>query len=233
MPLMMAVCAFVGAYFAQSTKLVLGEAIFDPTAVLLMLDNPIVVVVTSIGVIIATLTTNIAANVVAPANGFSNISPNRISYKMGVVATCVIAVAFQPWWIFGGAGAYIFGWLGTYGSILSPIAAIFVADYYLVKKRNIDVMALFQGPGGRYWYQNGFNIRAIIAWIAAFILPLMGNFGVAAGTSFGTILHWIAANGYVFGFFVGLVVYMLLMKNEKTSFLTDEEHEALTERASA
>jgi NCS1 family nucleobase:cation symporter-1 len=233
MPLMMAVCAFVGAYFAQSTKLVLGEAIFDPTAVLLMLNNPIVVVVTSIGVIIATLTTNIAANVVAPANGFSNISPNRISYKMGVVATCVIAVAFQPWWIFGGAGAYIFGWLGTYGSILSPIAAIFVADYYLVKKRNIDVMALFQGPGGRYWYQNGFNIRAIIAWIAAFILPLMGNFGVAAGTSFGTILHWIAANGYVFGFFVGLVVYMLLMKNEKTSFLTDEEHEALTERTSA
>lgn len=233
MPLMMAVCAFVGAYFAQSTKLVLGEAIFDPTAVLLMLDNPVVVVVTSIGVVIATLTTNIAANVVAPANGFSNVSPSRISYKMGVVATCVIAVAFQPWWIFGGAGAYIFGWLGTYGSILSPIAAIFVADYYLVKKRNIDVMALFQGPEGRYWYQNGFNVRAIIAWIVAFVLPLMGNFGVASGTAFGTILHWIAANGYVFGFLVGLVVYMLLMKNETTSFLTDEEHEALTERVSA
>src|SRR5665648_345693 len=178
----------------------------------------------------ATMALNIAANVVAPANGFSNISPNRISYKMGVLATVIISVAFQPWWIFGGAGAYIFGWLGTYGSILSPIAAIFVADYYIVKKRNIDVMALFQGQGGRYWYQSGWNVRAIIAWICAFILPLMGNFKVASGTAFGTVLHWIAANGYAFGFFVGLAIYIVLMKNEKTSLLSDEEHEALTER---
>jgi len=231
MPLMMAACAFIGAYFAQATKLAMGEAIFDPTAVLLLLDNPFVIIITSLGVVIATLTTNIAANVVAPANGFSNIAPSKISYKMGVIATIIISIAFQPWWIFGGAGAYIFGWLGTYGSILSPIAAIFVADYYLVKKRNIDVMALFQGAGGRYWYQSGWNVRAIIAWVCAFILPLMGNFGVAAGSGFGTFLHWIAANGYVFGFFVGLAIYMVLMKNEKTSFLTDEEHEALTERA--
>ena len=235
MPVAMAACAFIGAYFAQATKLAMGEAIFDPTAVLLTIDNPFIVVLAAFGLLVATLTTNIAANVVAPANGFSNISPNRISYKMGVIATVIISVAFQPWWIFGGAGAYIFGWLGTYGSILSPIAAIFIADYYLVKKRNIDVMALFQGKGGRYWYQSGWNVRAVIAWIVAFALPLMGNFGVGGGTStaFGTLLHWIAANGYLFGFFVGLAVYLVLMKNEKTSFLTDEEHEALTERASA
>lgn len=233
MPVAMAACAFIGAYFAQATKLAMGEAIFDPTAVLLTINNPFIVIIAALGLVVATLTTNIAANVVAPANGFSNISPNRISYKMGVVATVIISVAFQPWWIFGGAGSYIFGWLGTYGSILSPIAAIFVADYYLVKKRNIDVMALFQGKGGRYWYQSGWNVRAVIAWVVAFALPLMGNFGVAGGTStaFGTVLHWIAANGYLFGFFVGLAVYLVLMKNEKTSFLTDEEHELLTERA--
>jgi NCS1 family nucleobase:cation symporter-1 len=230
MPLMMAACAFIGAYFAQATKLAMGQAIFDPTAVLLLLDNPFVIIITAFGVVIATLTTNIAANVVAPSNGFSNISPTRISYKMGVIATIIISIAFQPWWIFGGAGAYIFGWLGTYGSILSPIAAIFIADYYIIKKRNIDVMALFQGQGGRYWYQGGWNVRAIISWICAFTLPLMGNFGVAAGSGFGTFLHWIAANGYAFGFFVGLGIYIVLMKNEKTSLLTVEEHEALTER---
>src|SRR5665648_203668 len=231
MPLAMAACAFIGAYFAQATKLALGESIFNPTDVLFTIDNPFIVIIAALGLIVATLTTNIAANVVAPANGFSNISPNRISYKMGVLATVIISVAFQPWWIFSGAGAYIFGWLGTYGSILSPIAAIFVADYYIVKKRNIDVMALFHDQGGRYWYQSGWNIRAVIAWVCAFALPLMGNFKVAAGTSFGTVLYWIAANGYVFGFFVGLAIYIVLMKNEKTSLLSDEEHEALTERA--
>lgn len=226
MPITMAFCAFIGAYFAQATKLALGEAIFDPTNVLPMLDNRFMEFLVGFGVIIATLTTNVAANVVAPANGFSNISPKRISYRMGVIATCIIAVAFRPWWIFGGAGAYIFTWLGNYGAVLAPIAAIFIADYYIVKKRNIDVMALFQGGEGRYWYSNGWNIRAIIAWFCGFILPLLGG-TVLTGSPF---FKWVAANGYAFGFIVGLAVYVVLMKNETTSFVSDEEEEAMTER---
>ena len=223
MPLTMAATAFIGAFFAQATKLALGTAIFDPTAVLPLIGNPIVAFVTGFGVIIATLTTNIAANVVAPANGFSNISPSKISYKMGVIITCILAIFYRPWWIFSGAGAYIFGWLSTYGGILAPVAAIFVADYYIVKKRKIDVMALFQGKEGRYWYSAGWNIRAVIAWICGFILPTLGNFGVSS-------LHWIAANGYIFGFVVGFVVYILLMKSETKSFVTDAEAEAMTLR---
>lgn len=221
MPTAMAFTAFVGAFFAQSTKLALGEAIFDPTAVLPLIGSPIIAFVTAVGVIIATLTTNIAANVVAPANGFSNISPSRISYKMGVWITVILAIFYRPWWIFGGAGAYIFGWLSTYGGILAPVAAIFVADYYMVKKRKIDVMALFQGAEGRYWYSSGWNIRAIIAWVCGFILPTLGNFGVPA-------LHWVAANGYIFGFAVGFIVYVLLMKKDMASYVTDEEAAAMT-----
>jgi len=223
MPVMMAACAFIGAVFAQSTKLVFGTAMFDPTAVLPLIGNAFIQFLVSVGVILATITTNIAANVVAPANGFSNISPKRISYKMGVTISCLLAILYRPWWIFGGAGAYIFGWLNTYGGILAPVAAIFIADYYIVKKRNIDVMALFQGKDGRYWYQSGWNVKAIIAWVLGFILPTLGNFGVPS-------LKWIAANGYVFGFVVAFVIYILLMKNETVSFISDEEEEAMTER---
>lgn len=226
MPVMMAFCAFVGAYFAQATKLGLGEAIFDPTAVLPMLNNAFLEFIVGFAVIIATLTTNIAANVVAPANGFSNVSPRRITYRTGVILTVLISIAFRPWWIFGGAGSYIFGWLNNYGAILAPIAALFVADYYIVKKRNIDVMALFQGAEGRYWYSSGWNIRAVIAWFCGFILPLLGG-TVMTGN---VVLKWISANGYAFGFIVGMVVYILLMKNETTSFVSDEEEEAMTER---
>ena len=104
MPVAMAACAFIGAIFAQATKLVQGEAIFDPTAVLLQIDNSFIVILCALGVIVATLTTNIAANVVAPANGFSNIAPTKISYKMGVTIACVLAILYRPWWIFGGAG---------------------------------------------------------------------------------------------------------------------------------
>lgn len=223
MPLMMAICAFIGAYFAQSTKLVFGEAMFDPTGVLALLDSKVLAFIMAIFVVLATLTTNIAANVVAPANGFSNVSPKRISYKTGVLLTCILAILYRPWWIFGGAGAYIFGWLNTYGGVLAPVAAIFIADYYIVKKRNIDVMALFQGKEGRYWYTNGWNIKAVVAWVAGFILPTLGNLGVSA-------LSWVAANGYFVGFAIGFVVYILLMRGPSPSFVTDEEHEAMTER---
>ena len=223
MPLMMAITAFIGAYFAQATKLGMGEAMFDPTGVLKYIHNPFVAVIVAFGVVIATLTTNIAANVVAPANGFSNLVPTKISYKMGVLITVILAIFYRPWWIFGGAGAYIFGWLNTYGGMLAPIAAIFIADYYVVKKRNIDVMALFQGSEGRYWYSGGVNWKAVIAWVAGFILPLLGNLGVDG-------LKWVAANGYFVGFGIGFLVYWALMKSEQISFVSDDELEALTER---
>jgi NCS1 family nucleobase:cation symporter-1 len=230
MPLAMAACAFIGAFFAQATKVANltgdGQAVFDPTVALQYLQYPALTFIVSIGVLVATITTDIAANVVAPANGFSNLSPRRISYAVGVVISCVIAVAYQPWYIFGSAGGYIFGWLDVYGGILAPIAAIFIADYYIVKKRNIDVMALYQGSAGRYWYSGGWNLRAIIAWVCGWILPTLGNTFLKDNTAFS----WIAANGYVIGFVIGFVVYVLLMKSETTSFLSEKEEKALTER---
>jgi NCS1 family nucleobase:cation symporter-1 len=231
MPLAMTICAFVGAFFAQATSLVGivnadGSPVFDPTVALRYLPYPALTFVVAIGVLVATITTDIAANVVAPANGFSNISPRRISYALGVVISCIIAVLYQPWQIFGGAAAYIFDWLNVYGGILAPIAAIFIADYYLVKKRNVDVMALYQGSEGRYWYQGGWNMRAIIAWFVGWILPTLGSTVLKQSVVFS----WIAANGYIIGFVIGFVIYVAAMRNESVSFISDEEEAAITER---
>jgi NCS1 family nucleobase:cation symporter-1 len=233
-PIPMFVMAFVGAYFAQATKLVMGEALFDPTNVFYYVDNKLVIIVCAIGVILATLTTTVAANVVAPANGFSNLSPQRISYRKGVIIACIIATfVFQPWWIYGSGAAYIFTWMNNYGMILAPIAAIFVADYYICKQRRIDVAALYAGDKGRYWYNNGINWAAIIAWVAAFIIPLLGNTVWLYKGGVPTVMDHISANGYIFSFIVGLVVYVLLMKSPsftKDSFITAEEEAAMTER---
>lgn len=241
MPIPMAFCAFVGAFFAMATKLTRGEALFDPTAVFYSIDNRIIVFIAAVGVIAATITTCVAANVVAPANGFSNISPSRISYKKGVVITVIIATfVFQPWWIYGSGAAYIFGWLNNYGIILAPVAAIFIADYYICKDKRIEVGALYTGDKGRYWYSNGWNAAALIAWIVSFIFPLWanaGSFGFQGAIDFAGILGtfgvWIAANGYIFSFIVGFVLYVVLMKAgmAKDSYLKEEEHEACTRRA--
>ncbi len=231
-PIPMFAMAFIGAYFAQSTKLVMGAAMFDPTDVFYYVDNKLVIIIAAIGVVLATLTTTVAANVVAPANGFSNLSPKRISYKKGVIISCIMAsFVFQPWWIYGSGAAYIFTWMNNYGMILAPIAAIFVADYYICKNRRMDVAALYAGDQGRYWYTNGINWAAVIAWVAAFILPLLGNTIWLYDGGTPTLLDQIAANGYIFSFIVGMVVYVLLMKSPsiaKDSFITAEEEDALT-----
>ena len=227
MPLPMAFCAFVGAYYAQATKMAFGEAMFDPTGVLYHISNPIVVLISAIGTVAATITTCVAANVVAPANGISNINPRKITYKMGVIVTVLFAFfILQAWWIYGSGAAY-FTWMNAYGTILAPIAAIFIADYFVVKQKRIDVAALFKGPQGRYWYSGGWNWAAVISWIAAFILPLLTYFGASGG--FFTFVNSI---NYVWSFVVAFVLYIIFMKTglAGNSFVSEEEHEAFTQR---
>lgn len=228
MPLPMAFCAFVGAYFAQATKLAMGTAMFDPTGVFYYLNNKLLVFISAIGVVAATVTTCVAANVVAPANGFSNIAPKKISYKLGVIITmCIAFFILQAWWIYGSGNAY-FTWMNAYGTILSPIAAIFIADYFFCKKKRADISSLFKGESGRYWYSGGINWAAIISWVVAFILPLLTYFGMK-----GSFWLFINSINYIWSFVIGFIVYVILMKTSLAgkSFVTEEEHEAFTERA--
>lgn len=239
MPIPMFFCAFVGAFFAQATKLASPDhvAMFDPTGVFYMVNNKIVVFIAALGVIAATITTCVAANVVAPSNGISNISPKKISYKKGVIITCIVAFfVFQAWWIYGSGSAY-FNWLNVYGTILAPVAAIFIADYFTCKKKKIDVASLFKGSEGRYWYSNGFNWAAIIAWVVGFLPPLLTQLNTiipAFTLNLGAVGDFISSLNYIISFVLGYVVYVLLMKTSfvKNSFITDEEHESFTQRAS-
>jgi len=227
MPISMIALAVIGALFAQVTSIAYGKAEYDPTIVLLHLNNKILIIIVALATIIATLTTNIAANIVAPANGFSNLNPRKISYKLGVIITCILCLVFRPWWMFGSAGAFMFSFLGTVGTLLGPVAAIMVADYAIIKKKRIDVVALYSEGQGRYTYQNDWNVRAIIAWFAAVILPLLyNNFGIG-----GTVMKWLGANSYVFGFVVALVVYTLLMKQDKESIVSEKEFKDMTEKS--
>lgn len=228
MPIPMAFCAFVGAYYAQASKVAFGEAMFDPTMVLYYLDNKIIVLISALGVVAATITTCVAANVVAPANGISNVNPRKISYKMGVVITIFIAFfILQAWWIYGSGAAY-FVWMNAYGTILSPIAAILIADYWIVKKQRVDVMELFKGSDGRYWYSGGINWAAVISWVAAFIVPLLLYFGAS-----GPFLTFVNSINYIWSFAVAFIIYLILMKTSLAgkSYVTEEEHEAFTQRA--
>ena len=233
----MAFCALIGAFYAQSTFLTLGTAYFNPVDALGVINDGsiamrVVIFIVGIGVVFATLTTNIAANIVAPANGFSNLNPKKINYKMGTLIACIIAIVYYiPFTFSDSFGGFMFTFLNVYGGFLAPLASIFILDYYFIKKRNVDISSLYsESTGARYWYKNGFNQYAVIAWIAGAILPTLISLVPALDVG---ILRWVNANSYLFAFFVALIVYALIMPRNHVSNLSDEDEEAMTEIVSA
>ena len=97
LPPTMVLFSFIGVAVTSASVLVFGEAIWDPVALLSRLESPVVVLVSLFAVLVATLTTNVAANVVAPANGFANLWPRRIGFAAGSLITGVIGIAIRPW----------------------------------------------------------------------------------------------------------------------------------------
>lgn len=179
MPTTMTAFAFIGVATTAATVIVFGKAISYPDQLVTRFGSPLVVGVSMFGLAIATLSTNIAANVVSPANDFANLAPSKISYRTGGLITAVIGVLICPWLILASAGNYIFVWLVGYGVLLGPIGAIMIVDYFLLRKTRLEVDDLYR-RGGRYEYTKGINARAFVAF-ALGVAPCLPGFVVAAG----------------------------------------------------
>ena len=178
MPTTMTVFAFIGVVTTAATVVVYGKAIAYPDQLVTKFGNPLVVGISMLGLALATLSTNIAANVVSPANDFANMAPARITYRTGGLITAVIGVLICPWLILKSAGNYIFIWLVGYGVLLGPIGAIMIVDYFVLRRRELAVDDLYR-RGGQYEYANGINPRALIAF-ALGVAPCLPGFLVAA-----------------------------------------------------
>ncbi|MGB9335575.1 MAG: NCS1 family nucleobase:cation symporter-1 [Candidatus Acidiferrales bacterium] len=203
LPTTMTLYSFIGVAVTSATVVVFGAAIWDPVVVLSRLGNPIAVVVAMIALLIATLNVNVAANVVSPANDFSNLYPRRISFKMGGVITCVLGIAMQPWKLMSNYGSYIVGWLVGYSSFLGPIAGVMIADYYVVRKKIILTEDLYDRHTF-YEFTGGFNWKAIGALAAGIVVALAGLEIKAL-----SILYHYA---WFVGFGVSFILYLALMR---------------------
>jgi NCS1 family nucleobase:cation symporter-1 len=203
LPPTMTLYSFIGVAVTSATIVVFGEPIWDPVALLTKFDNPIVILLSMAALIIATLTTNIAANVVSPANDFANLLPKRISFRTGGLITAVIGIVMMPWKLLSDFGTYIFGWLVGYSSFLGPIAGVLIADYFIVRKKSLNVKELYL-RGGAYEYSKGFNSRAIIALVSGVAIALVGLFVDE--------LRILYDYAWFVGFAVAFITYTLLMK---------------------
>ena len=202
LPATMTFYSFIGIAVTSATLIIFGEALWDPVAVLSRLGHPWAVVLAMIALLMATLNVNVAANVVSPANDFSNLSPRRISFRTGGLITCVMGIVMQPWKLMANYGSYIFGWLVGYSGFLGPIAGILICDYFVIRQKNLSTQDLYQ-RGGQYEYSRGVNWQAIVS--------LAAGAGVAFVGLFVPALRVLYNYAWFVGFAVSFFVYLVLM----------------------
>ena len=186
LPATMTAFAFIGVVVTSATMVVFGEAIWDPVALIARIGNTPAIIFGALVIMLAQLTTNMAANVVSPANDFSSLAPRRISYVAGGLITAAIGVLMMPWKLYADAAAYIFTWLIGYSSLMGAIGGILIADYWILRATGSCRRSTFSGPTESTAYNNGINWRAIIALVVA-VLPVIPGFVRAASTPGGQV----------------------------------------------
>src|SRR5450755_4203781 len=140
----MTIYSFIGVAVTSASVIIFGQAIWDPVVLLARFHEPVIASFALVALLIATLNTNVAANVVSPSNDFSNLNPKRISFRTGGMITGVIGIMMMPWKLLGDFSAYIFGWLVGYSGLLGPIAGVMIADYFVLRRCELDVDALYR-----------------------------------------------------------------------------------------
>jgi NCS1 family nucleobase:cation symporter-1 len=204
LPAAMTLYSFIAITVTAATVIVTPDhkAIWNPVDLIASFHQPAVAVIGLIAVLVATLNANLAANFVSPSNDFSNLWPHRISVRMGGLITGVLGVASMPWKLTADPTIYINGWLVGCSGLLGPIAGIMIADYWVLRKGQLDVPELYR-CGGIYEYTRGFNPRALFAFAAGVIVALLGLLIPA--------LHSLYEYAWFVGFAVAALVYLLLM----------------------
>jgi NCS1 family nucleobase:cation symporter-1 len=159
---------------------------------------------------LATLATNIAANVVSPANDFAHLAPKMIGFRTGGLITAIIGVLIQPWKLVADPSGYIFTWLIGYSSLLGAIGGILIADYFLIRKTRLDLAGLFQ-RSGPYWYGGGVNRVAIVALIVGIAPCVPGFLTTVHVHDFGTLWTEVYKYAWFVSFAVAFVAYLFGM----------------------
>ncbi len=214
LPTTMGLFSFIGVAVTSATVMIFGETIWDPVVLITRFKSPALLVVALVSLVIATLATNIAANVVSPANDFANIWPEKISFRTGGFITGVIGILIQPWRLVADPTGYIFTWLVGYSALLGSIGGILICDYYVIRKTKLDLLALYEKKG-MYWYKGGWNPAALIALVAGVVPNMPGFLGTIKVMKVAQFWMDLYSYAWFVGFGISFVVYTVLSPRSK------------------
>lgn len=208
LPSTMALYSFIGIAVTSASAIIFGEAIWDPVLLLGRFSDPVLVGFALFALTIATLSTNIAANVVSPANDFSNLAPRRISFRTGGIITGIIGILIFPWRLYSDLGNYIFTWLIGYSALLGSIAGVMIVDYYIIRRARLSLDDLYRPDGAYSFGGSGINWKAVAA-IAIGIAPSVPGF-ISQATAGAVAVPQIFTDIYTYAWFVSLAIAGLL-----------------------
>jgi nucleobase:cation symporter-1, NCS1 family len=206
LPTTMSAFAAMGVLITSATVIIYGEAIWDPVKLVARFDRPVVVAISMFTAVVATLAVNIAANVVSPANDFANAFPRLIGFRTGGLITGILGILMQPWRLLADPSGYIYTWLLGYSGGLGSIAGVLIADYWVVRKRQLHLEDLYL-ESGAYSYRAGWNPAAVVATLA--------GCAFAWGGHYFAWLKPLLNYGWFVGFGVAFVLHVVLMRRPR------------------
>lgn len=228
LPTTMAAFALLAVMVTAGTQAVYGAPLWDPVEIVAQMSSGLALLFAIFILLLATVSTNIAANLVGPAYDLANLRPKLIGFRTGAVITCVISVGIFPWRLIADPNMYIFTWLGTVGGLLGTVGGILIADYWLLRRARMDLPSLYSRDG-RYWYTGGWNWRALVAFVVGTVLAVGGSNSPEGQGPFPTdglipFLAPLADYGWLVGLFSSLLLHWALGR-----FLPDPRQRAAEE----
>ncbi len=213
LPTTMTLFSFIGIAVTSATIVIYGSAIWDPVELVGKLGSTTAVVIALIALTVATLSTNIAANVVSPANGFANLIPRKISFRTGGIITCVIGIVIMPWRLYNDPSGYIFTWLLGYSALLGPIAGIMICDYFIIRRMKLNSDALYDSRG----QYSGLRWSTIFVLIVAVAPNLPGFINAAFKTDlFPEFFNQLYSYAWFVGITIAFVLYGIFNLGERS-----------------
>lgn len=211
LPLTMFLFSGLGVILTAASLDLVGETVSDPINLIGHIDNTGWVILSMLMIILATISTNTAANIVSPTNSFQNIAPRYINENRGVIITGIIGILLMSWELLKKLGwlesdvsveSLYSNWLIGYSSLLGPIAGIMIVDYFLIKKQSYDLLALYQDNAGYpAWNKAGFT---------AFLIPVsLTIIAITTGK-----LSWFYDYGWFTGSILGGLIYFLVARGD-------------------
>jgi nucleobase:cation symporter-1, NCS1 family len=213
LPTTMVLFSFIGVAVTSATAIIYGAPEWDPVVVLSKFTNPVVLIVAMVSLCVATLATNIAANVVSPANDFAHLWPRVISFRIGGLITGIIGILMEPWKLVADPTGYIFTWLIAYSSLLGAVGGVLIGDYFVIRRTRLDLPGLYE-KSGPYWYSGGFNPLAMIALVLG-IVPCIPGFLATVSTELAESIPPVWTELYHYAWFISFgisfILYVVLM----------------------